>query len=183
MAERTGSSMKRTVWTWGLISGGISSAMMLLLIPFVDRIGFEKGEIFGYTSLVLSALLIFFGVRSYRENVAGGRLTFGKGFKVGLLIAIVSSVLYVATWQVVYYGFLPDFGDKYTAHLIDKATKEGKSEAELEKMRSEMEKFKELYRNPLYNIAFTFLEPLPFGLVAALVSAGVLRRRVSSAPA
>ncbi len=46
-------------------------------IPFVDKIGFEKGEILGDTTIVLSALLVFFGVRSYRENVAGGRLTSG----------------------------------------------------------------------------------------------------------
>lgn len=49
--------------------------MMLVSIPFVDKIGWEKGEILGYTTIVLSALLVFFGVRSYRENAGGGRLT------------------------------------------------------------------------------------------------------------
>jgi Protein of unknown function (DUF4199) len=76
--------MNKTVLTFGLISGAISAAMMLITIPFVDKIGFDKGEILGYTTIVLSALLVFFGVRSYRENVAGGRLTFGRGFAVGI---------------------------------------------------------------------------------------------------
>lgn len=176
-------SMKKTVWTWGLISGGISSALMLLTASFVDRIGFDKGEIFGYTGLVLSGLMIFFGIRSYRENVAGGRITFGRGFQVGLLIAVVASVLYVATWQFVYHAFLPDFGDKYTAHVVAKARQEGKSEAELAKLSAEMEKFKELYKNPLFNVAITFVEPLPFGLAAALISAGILRRKAAPVPA
>jgi len=48
-------------------------------IPFVDAIGWEKGEILGYTGIVLSALMVFFGVRSYRENAGGGRLTFAAG--------------------------------------------------------------------------------------------------------
>ena len=42
---------------------------------------------------------------------------------------------------------------------------------------AEMKKFAEMYRNPLINSAITFLEPLPVGLVIALVSAGILRRR------
>jgi hypothetical protein len=47
--------------------------------------------------IVLSALLVFFGVRSYRENAAGGRLTFGPGFAVGILITLISSACYVRT--------------------------------------------------------------------------------------
>jgi hypothetical protein len=57
-------SMKRTVWTWGLISGGVSSLMMALTVPFVDAIGFDRGAILGYTALVLSALMVFFGVKA-----------------------------------------------------------------------------------------------------------------------
>ena len=57
---------------------------MLLTIPFADRIGFDKGEILGYTLIVLSALLVFFAVRSYRENANGGRLTFARGFAVAI---------------------------------------------------------------------------------------------------
>jgi hypothetical protein len=34
-----------------------------------------------------------------------------------------------------------------------------------------------MYRNPAYNAAMTLLEPLPVGLVIALVSAGVLSRK------
>ncbi len=170
-------SIKRTVWTWGLIAGGIPSALMLVAATIADRIGFEKGALVGYTGLVLMALVIFFGVRSYREQVAGGRLTFGKGVQVGLLIALVASVLYVATWQVVYYAFLPDFADKYAAFALAKAKTEGKSEAELAQMAEQMAEFAKAYRNPLVNVAYTLLEPLPFGLLGALVSAGILRRK------
>jgi hypothetical protein len=176
-------STKRTVWTWGLISGGISSGLMLAVVPFADRIGFDRGAIFGYTGLVLSALMIFFGVRSYKHNVAGGRLTFGKGFKVGLLIALISSLLYVATWQIVYFQCMPDFLEKYRAHVVEKARSDGKSASEIEKMNADMAKFQELYRNPLFNAAITLIEPLPFGLAAAAISAGILRTRRTAGPA
>jgi len=69
--------MKRTVLVFGLIAGGLSALMMAGTLPLVDRIGFDKGEVVGYTSMVLAGLLIFFGIRSYRENVGGGTMTFG----------------------------------------------------------------------------------------------------------
>jgi hypothetical protein len=40
-----------------------------------------------------------------------------------------------------------------------------------------MKKFAEMYRKPLMNFAFTFLEPLPVALLSSLISAAVLRRR------
>jgi len=124
--------MKKTVLTFGLISGAISAAMMLVTVPFVDKIGWDKGEILGYTSIVLAALLIFFGIRSYRENVARGRLAFGRGFAVGILITLISSACYVATWEVVYFKFLPDFADKYAAHMVERAKASGASQQKLD---------------------------------------------------
>ena len=64
--------MKRIVLTFGLISGAILSVMMLITIPFESSIGYDRGAIIGYTTMVLSFLLVFFGIRSYRDNVAGG---------------------------------------------------------------------------------------------------------------
>src|SRR5947207_4049298 len=96
--------MKETVLTLGLISGAVISVLMLLTIPFHDAIGFGIGGlIVGYTTMVLAFLLIYFGVRSYRDNVAGGTVRFGRAFAVGALIGLVSSICYVATWEVIYF--------------------------------------------------------------------------------
>src|SRR5437868_15461251 len=98
--------MRKIVLTFGLIAGAILSALMFLTIPFHDQIGFDTaGYVVGYTSMVLAFLLIYFGVRSYRDNVAAGRVTFGKAFQVGLLIMLVASVCYVLSWEVVYRNF------------------------------------------------------------------------------
>ena len=169
--------MKKTVLTFGLIAGAILSAMMLLTIPFHDRIGFDRMAVIGYTSMVIAFLLIFFGVRSYRDNVAGGTVGFGRALAVGTLIAVVASLCYVATWEVLYYRFMPDFMEKYSAHALEKARADGETEEALAARKAEMDRFAELYRNPAINAAITFAEPLPVALVVALVSAGVLSRR------
>jgi hypothetical protein len=169
--------MKKTVLTFGLISGAIMSLMMALTVPFMDRIGFEHGAVIGYTSMLLAFLLVFFGIRSYRDNVAGGSVGFGRALAVGLLISVISSLCYVATWQVVYFNFTPDFLDKYSAHMIEKARADGASEAALDKQKAEMEDFAKLYQNPAFNAAITLIEPLPVALIVSLFSAGVLSRR------
>jgi hypothetical protein len=169
--------MKYTVLTFGCIAGGIVSLMIVVMVAFHETIGFDRGEIIGYTSMVVAFLLVYFGVRSYRDNVAGGSLSFGRAFTVGALIAVVASVCYVITWEVIYFNFAPDFAAKYQAHTLEKARAEGASQAAIDKKVADMKKFHQLYQNPAINAAITFIEPLPVGLIIALVSAGILRRR------
>jgi Protein of unknown function (DUF4199) len=78
--------MRKVVLAFGLISGAISSLMMVLTLPFMETIGLDRAEIIGYATLVLSFLMVFFGIRSYRDNVAGGTIGFVQAFKVGILI-------------------------------------------------------------------------------------------------
>ena len=175
--------MKKTVLIFGLISGGISAGMMLMTIPFSDRFGFDKGEILGYTMIVLSALLVFFGVRSYRENASAGRLTFWQGFAVGILITLISNVCYVATWEVVYYKFMPDFADKYAAYTIERAKESGASPEKIQKTEQQAQQFKQTYRNPAVNVAMTFAEVFPIFLGVTVLSAAILRRKTAPQPA
>ena len=169
--------MRKTVLTFGLIAGAVLSVMMLLTLPFLDRIGFDKGEIIGYTTMVLAFLMVYFGIRSYRDNVADGTVKFARAFVVGLMITLVASACYVATWQLIYYKVAPDFTDKYVAYAVEKAKKSGASETQITAQKKEMSEMMNLYKNPLINIGVTFLEPLPVGLLFTLVSAFALSRK------
>ena len=169
--------MKKTIITFGLISGAVSSLMMLATVPFADRIGFDKGLVVGYTGIVLSFLLVFFGIRSYRDNYGDGQITFSKAFVVGISITVISCVCYVMTWEILYFNFLPDFMDKYGAHMIEKAKASGASAAAVQ---AQVKKYKAMYDNPLINAAMTFIEPFPIGLIMTLISAAVLRRKAGA---
>ena len=169
--------MKKTVWTFGLISGVLVSAMMAATIPFQDENGLDHSLVVGYATIVLSFLLIYFGVRSYRDNVGKGTIRFGRALVVGSLIGLIASACYVATWEVMYFKFMPDFMTRYSAHELDKARAEGATEAALAEKKAELDKFEKMYQNPAINAAFTILEPLPVALVIAFISAGLLSRR------
>src|SRR5262245_9136635 len=175
--------MKRTVWTFGLIAGGILSAMMLLTMTFVDAIGYDRGTIIGYTTMVLAFLLIFFGVRSYRDNVAGGTIGFGRALAIGSLITLITCLCYVASWELIYFKLAPDYATRFRTVMVDKVKAESNSPEALQKKLADVDRFMTMYQNPAYNAAVTFLEPLPVGLVLALVSAGVLSRKRRGAEA
>jgi hypothetical protein len=168
--------VKRTILTFGIISGVISSLMMIATVPFMDRIG-DRGYVLGYTTIILSLLLVFFGVRSYRDNVGMGHITFGKAFLVGLAITVISCAFYVATWEIIYFNFMPDFMDKYGAHILQKMQAAGATAAAIQQKSEELNKLKVMYKNPFFNMAMTFIEPFPVGLGITLISAAVLRRK------
>lgn len=176
--------MTRIVLKFGLVAGAIVGSMVAAM-PFTMQgpDAFEHGELVGYTTMVLAFLMVFFGVRSYRDTVAGGVLTFGKGVQVGLWITLVTCAVYVATWEVVYHAFMPDFLDRYAAHQLAELKARGASPEALARATREMDEFKRLYANPLVNVGMTFLEIFPVGLVMTLVSAGILRRKPESRPA
>jgi hypothetical protein len=173
--------MKRTVLVFGFISGGLMCIFMAGTMFFVKDIGFDKGEIVGYTGMVLAFLLVFFGIRSYRENVGGGKISFGRALAVGMLIMLISSACYVGAWEVIYFKFMhasmQDFVEKYQTHEVEKVRNSGGGEAAVQAKLQEMKKMMALYENPFFNSAITFLEPLPPGLIITLISALVLRKR------
>jgi Protein of unknown function (DUF4199) len=175
--------LKRTVLVFGLISGVVASLLMIASIPLMNSKTFGHSYVLGYTTIVLSLMLTFFGVRSYRDNVGNGQITFGRAFLVGLAITVISCIFYVVTWEVIYYNFMPDFMDKYGALILQKMQASGATAAAIQEKSAEIAKLKVMYKNPLYNAAMTFIEPFPVGLVITLFSAAVLRKKAPSQPA
>ncbi|HEX7180929.1 MAG TPA: DUF4199 domain-containing protein [Thermoanaerobaculia bacterium] len=171
--------MQKIVLRFGLASGAILVAMTAVMLPLCMKgvIDFDHSEILGYSAMVLSFLLVFFGIRSYRDNVAGGAIGFGKAFRVGLLITLVTCAMYVIAWEITYFNFFPDFFEQYTAYVLAKMRTAGESEAAVRETAAQMARMAELYKNPLFNIGITFMEVFPVGLIVTLVSAAILRRR------
>jgi hypothetical protein len=171
--------MKKIVLTFGLMSGAIIAGMTAVTLPLCmnGTIPMESGQVIGYSVMVLSFLSIFFAIRSYRDKEAGGTITFGRAFKVGILVTLVGCAVYVISWEIVYYNFLPDFAETYSAHMLERLRASGASAATLAAEEVKMARFRELYKNPFFNVGMTFLEIFPVGLIVTLVSAAILRKK------
>ena len=170
--------MKKTVLTFGLISGVIITLLMGVTTIFADRIGFDRAIIVGYTSMLIAFLLVFFGIKSYRDNIGGGEISFGRAFTVGILITLITCAFYVVSWEILYYTVLSDFPEKYGNYVIEQARASGATPEQLTQKLEEVKQMKTLLDNPLVGPAVIFIsEPLPVGLVMTLISAAILRKR------
>ncbi|MEJ7625587.1 MAG: DUF4199 domain-containing protein [Ferruginibacter sp.] len=165
--------MKKIVLIFGLVIGIILCINMILMVNLMySNPDFKSNDIVGYAAMVVLFSLIFFGVRNYRNKHFDGFISFWKAFKTGFLIALVGSTIYVVVWLFYYYLFVPDFIDVYTSHVLKTC-----SASDLPTKAAEMENFKEMYNNPLFVILITYSEVLPIGIVVALVSSLILKKK------
>jgi hypothetical protein len=74
---------------------------------------------------------------------------------MGISIALISCLFYVVTWEIIYFNFMHDFMDKYSANAVGKLQASGASAAAVQAKIEEMQKLKESYENPLFNAAMT----------------------------
>ncbi len=169
--------MKKLVLTYGLIAGLLSSAWMTIsVMAGFDHMDTSMGMLLGFASMILGFSFIFVAVRKYRDDHSGGTITFGKAFKIGLYISLIAATIYVISWLIDYYFFIPDFMEQYAAKTIEQMRTDGVPAATIEAEAADMAKFREMYKNPLFVAAITYTEILPVGLIISLICALILKR-------
>jgi ethanolamine transporter EutH len=171
--------MKKIIITYGIIAGTIVSAMLAISMPLYQKgtLNLDHGELLGYATMVVALSLIFFAVKSYRDNQLNGVISFGNGLKVGLLITLVAAVVYILTWEVIYQNLDESFFAKLGEYSFDKLKNAGATETELAEARQKMNDFNEMYKNPVVRAAVTLMEIAPVGIIISLLSAAVLRKK------
>jgi hypothetical protein len=174
-------TMNKNIIIYGLIAGIVVSIPMLFTanstINSAGSVDFDTGMVIGYASMLLAFSLVFVGIRNYRNNYNNGEISFGKAFKIGMMIVLIATTLYVLAWLIDYYYFIPDFAEKYAAHTIERLKASGVSQVEIAKQTKEMADFATMYKNPFFNAMITYSEILPVGLVVTLISAFILKTK------
>ena len=168
--------MKKVVLTFGLISGVIIAALMWLMLALMNAGFTSHSLLIGYATMIIALSLVFFGIKSYRDN-NGGRITFLKGLQVGILISLISAVCYGISWEAYYRTSGSEFMQQYTAQYIEQMKAKGASDDEIAKTQKEMDQMAEMYKNFFVRFGMTLMEILPVGIVVTLISAGLLRRK------
>ena len=171
--------MRKIILTYGLIAGVIVSVMIFGSLPLWNRgiLNFDNGEIVGYTTIVIALSMVFFGIKSCRDYHFGGSISFWQGVKIGLMITLVASLMYVLAWEISLRSLAPDFTDNMWQHYIEKAKLEAQSETELNAAIQQVETWKELYKNPFLRFGMTLMEIFPVGVFITLISAAILRKK------
>lgn len=163
----------RYVFIYGAIAGGVVIAVITAGIAF-DATHLQS-EWFGYLVMLLAMSLIFVGIKRYRDVERGGVITFVQALAVGLGIAAIAGIVYVAGWEAYTVTSERDFIADYSASILEDMRASGKSAAEIAIQQRELAELAESYRNPLFRLPMTFLEIFPVGLLVSLVAAILLR--------
>jgi hypothetical protein len=173
--------MKKNIIVYGLIAGVVVSVFMLFSVNSINHregnFDYDRSLIIGYASMLIAFSLVFVGIRNYRNKYNNGIISFGRAFKIGILIVLLASTVYVVAWLIDYFFFIPDFMEKYSAHMLEKLKASGASPIEIDKQAKEMESFGRMYKNPFFNAMMTYVEILPVGLIVTLISSLILKRK------
>src|SRR6476620_9860539 len=115
--------MQKNIVIYGVIAGIVVSILMLSSVNYLSHcegnVDYNQSLLIGYASMLLAFSLVFVGIRNYRDKYNGGVISFGKAFKVGFLIVLVASTIYVIAWMIDFFIFIPDFMDKYSSQMIE----------------------------------------------------------------
>ena len=168
--------MKQTAFRYGIFAALTILAFATINLFIVAKSAdYATQEVLGYLTIVLAMIFVFLGIRHFRDRVNDGLLSFGEGFKVGLLIALVPAVFF-GLFDLLYTEVLnPSWKEEYYSHYAQQlrdSTPPEKLTAELDKL----EKQKELFSKPFMQFVIMTLTVFVVGVIVTIISALSLRR-------
>lgn len=170
--------MTNIIFLYGTLAGLI---VVGVIVGFIVAAGGqpEMGDnslLIGYLTMIVALSMIFFGVKRYRDRDLGGVIKFVPALLMGLGIAIVAGIIYVAVWEVYMAATDGSYMKAYMDHYIAGEKAKGLAGPALDKLMAEMNEMMVAYNtNMLYRMSMTFLEIFPVGAIIALISAALLR--------
>jgi len=162
--------MTRIILTYGLISG------LVVITGIITTILMSYSEVWlGYLIMLVALSSILIGVKQHRDQALGGVIKFRTALFLGLGIAVVAGLTYIAVWEIYLAATGYTFMDQYVAQTLEAKRAAGVTGAAYQKVAAEMETLRQQYANPLFRLPMTFIEVFPVGLLIAVVSAALLR--------
>ena len=93
----------RYTLVYGTLSGAIAIGIMVATMAL--NLTSLHSLWFGYLVMLVALSMIFVGVKRYRDVECGGVIRFARAFGLGLGIAALAGLIYVAGWEL-YTGAL-----------------------------------------------------------------------------
>ena len=174
--------MQKNIIIYGLTAGIVVSVLMLFTTNYLSycagNVDYETSMLIGYASMIIAFSIIYVGIRNYRDKYNGGVISFGKAFKIGILMVLIASTIFVVAWLIDYFFFMPSgFIEKNFTYELDKLKTSGASQVEIDEKTKEMANFAKMYKNPFFNAMMTYAIILPVGLIVTLISSLILKRK------
>jgi hypothetical protein len=156
---------KRSVWketlNYGIILGLISVGLSVLTYMF--DLTFKTWII--WPSLLISVLVLYFLLRSYRDHYNNGYITYGKSVGAGVVINIYAAII-TAIYVYVLYSFIdPGLIEKSLAVVEERLIEKGLPDSAIDQAMQIQAKM----MKPWFTTMMSTLSSVFYGLILSLI--------------
>lgn len=167
--------MKKTAIKYGLICGLVYIVFALGNILMTGD-GSQSNPMIGLlVALVMTVstfFVIFYGIKEYRDTFNQGVLKVGEAVKLGLMIAVIASLL-AAIFNIVYYNFIdPGYLERMIETTRESLEERGQTEEQIEMAMW----WTNLFSNPILAAAVSIVWTSLWGLLKGLISGSILKK-------
>ena len=161
-----------SVWKANLTSGlilGLAGVVYSLVMYFLD-LSLNKTQ--GYIFIVIMVVLLFFLVKSYRDNYLYGYITFGKAFGSGVVIILYYSIITAIFLYILYSIIDPGLVAKQLAASEELFSKRGMPQEAVDAAM----KFQNKIMKPGIMAFFSIFWNMIWGAIISLIVAIFVRK-------
>ena len=163
---------KVNVWKANLTNGlilGLAGVVYSLVVYFLDL---SLNKVQGYVFMGIEAVILYFLLKSYRDNYKHGQITFGESVGAGVIICLYYSLI-MAVFAYLLYSFI-DTGlvAKQLAFAEETMQKKGLPQASIDAAMTIQEKI----MKPAIMAPLSILGNMLWGVVLSLIVSIFVRK-------
>ncbi len=134
--------MEQNVNPW---KANLTNGLILALVGIIWTMGLYFLDLtfnttLGYIFLVIQIVILFFLVKSYRDNYLHGYMTYGQAMGSGVIIVLYSAIIMSVFTYILYAIIDPELTTKKLAFMEEMMLKRGAPEASIEPFMKMQEK-------------------------------------------
>lgn len=156
---------KVSVWKANLNNGiimGLAGVVYSLVLYFLDQ---SLNKTLGYIWFVVLIILLFFFIKSYRDNYLKGFITYGQSLGAGVILMLYYSIISAVFGYILYKFIDPGLIDKVIAMSEAAMIEKGVPEAAIEQGMKVQEKI----MTPGIMNAIGIFNNMLFGTILSLI--------------
>ncbi len=145
----------------------IGMALILYILEVMD-----KSWMVSILSLAVNSAILFFAMKSRKNDTLGGFMSYGQGFGTGMLIMVFGGLI-TAVYTFVFYSYIdPEFINKTLEISRTEMLKKDMSDEQIDQALEMSKKF----MSPVMMTVFAYLASLFIGLIISLILAAVIKK-------
>lgn len=153
-------------WKANLTNGlilGLIGVVFTLVLWFLD-LTFNRNA--SYIFLLIAVFLLYYFIKSYRDNYLHGMITYGQSVGAGMIITVYQSIVAAIFGYLLYTVIDPELTEKSLAFAEEQIRATGKVPEDMIGKSIEMQR---KFMKPAIMAIFSIVGSLFFGLIMSLI--------------